>query len=44
MNVPDELHKRLKHYCVEVETDMTTLVLRLIEDFLKKAEGKLKKQ
>jgi hypothetical protein len=44
MNIPDEFHKRLKHYCVEVDTDMTALVLKIIEEYLKKAEGKTKKQ
>ena len=43
MNIPEDLHKRLKRYCVETEKDMTDVVLRLIEEFLTKAEGKLKK-
>jgi hypothetical protein len=43
MNIPDELHKRLKRYCVDAETQMTEVVLKLIEDFLEKTEKKLKK-
>ena len=43
MNIPDDLHKRLKRYCVEADTQMTDVVLKLIEDFLEKAERKLKK-
>ncbi len=43
MNIPEDLHKRLKRYCVEVDKQMTEVVLELVEDFLKKAEGKMKK-
>jgi hypothetical protein len=43
MNIPDDLHKRLKRYCVETDKQMTEIVLKLIEDFLTKAEPKLKK-
>ena len=44
MNIPDDLHKRLKRYCVEADKQMTEVVLKLIDEFLTKAEGKLKKQ
>ena len=43
MNIPEDLHKRLKRYCVEAEKDMTDVVLKLIEEFLTKAEGKQKR-
>lgn len=43
MNIPDELHRRLKMYAVEHNTLMTDVVLKLIEEFLSKAEKKLKK-
>lgn len=43
MNIPEDLHKRLKRHCFETEQQMTDIVLKLIEDFLKKAEGKIKK-
>jgi len=43
MNIPDDLHKRLKRYCVETEKQMTDIVLKLIEEFLTKAEIKVKK-
>ncbi len=43
VNIPNDLHKRLKRYCVETEQEMTEVVLRLIEEFLEKAEIKMKK-
>jgi hypothetical protein len=43
MNIPNDLHKRLRRYAVEEDLKMTEIVLRLIEDFLSKAEPKLKK-
>lgn len=43
MNIPEDLHKRLRRYCVEVDKDMTEIVLSLVEEFLTKAEKKLKK-
>ena len=43
MNIPENLHKRLKRYCVETDKDMTDVVLKLIEEFLMRAEGKQKK-
>jgi hypothetical protein len=43
MNIPDDLHKRLRRYCVEADKDMTEVVLKLVEEFLTKAEAKMKK-
>ncbi len=43
MNIPDELHKRLKMYAVEHNTLMTDIVLKLIEEFLSKEEKKAKR-
>ncbi len=43
MNIPNDLHKRLRRYAVEVDKEMTEIVLKLIEDFLAKTEPKLKK-
>ncbi len=43
MNIPDELHKRLKLYCVHTDQEITEVVLRLVEEFLAKEEKKLKK-
>lgn len=43
MNLPEELHKRLKHYCVDHDTEMGEVIRRLIEEFLAKAEKKPKK-
>jgi hypothetical protein len=43
MNIPEDLRKRLKRYCVEADKQMTEVVLKLIEEFLAKAEGRMKK-
>jgi hypothetical protein len=45
LNIPlfEDLHKRLKRYCLETDQDMTELVRKLLEEFLEKAEKKLKK-
>ena len=43
MNLPEELHKRLKHWCVDHDTEMGEQIRRLIEDFLAKEEKKSKK-
>ena len=43
MNLPEELHKRLKHHCVDHDTEMGEVIRRLIEEFLVKEEKKLKK-
>ncbi len=43
MNIPDEIHKRLKLYAVEHNTLMTDVVLKLVEDLLNREEKKAKK-
>jgi len=43
INIPKELLKRLKRYAVDHDTDMTTIALQLITDFLDKAEKKKKR-
>lgn len=43
MNVPDELHKKMKLYCVEHNTQMTEIILRLVEEFLAKKDKRQKK-
>ena len=40
VNIPDDVHKKLKLHCVEQELDMTEIVLKLIEEYLEKAEKK----
>lgn len=42
MNIPEELHKRLKHWCVDHDTEMGKVIRRLIEEFLAKEEKKKK--
>ncbi len=42
MNLPEELHKRMKHWCVDHDMQMGELIRRLIEEFLKE-EKKPKK-
>ncbi|MGD0309094.1 MAG: plasmid partition protein ParG [Acidobacteriota bacterium] len=42
MNIPENLHKKLKRYCVDVDKDMTDVVLKLVEEFLTKEEKKRK--
>jgi len=36
MNIPDELHRELKLYCVGRDLEITELVLKLIKTFLEK--------
>lgn len=36
MNMPEELHKRFKLACLSNEVDMTSIVIELVEDWLKK--------
>ena len=43
MNLPEELHKQLKHYCVDHDTEMGEVIRRLIKEFLAKEEKKQKK-
>jgi metal-responsive CopG/Arc/MetJ family transcriptional regulator len=40
VSLPEEIHKELKHYCVDQETQMAEVVRRLIEEFLRKAKTK----
>jgi hypothetical protein len=42
IRIPDELHKAFKLKCVSEDTDMVTVVNKLIEDYVK--EKKPKKQ
>ncbi len=41
--IEDELHRRLKVLCSSKETDMSEVVRKLIDDYVEKAEKKLKK-
>jgi hypothetical protein len=43
MNFPEDLHKRLKHWCVDNNAEMAEVVRRLVEEFLAKEEKKTKK-
>jgi ParG len=43
VNIPDDLHKKLKLHCVEQEFEMTKIVLKLIEEYLEKVEKKKSK-
>ena len=43
MNLPEGLHKRLKHYCVDHDTEMGEVIRRLVQDFLEKEEKKSKR-
>ena len=40
MNLSEEIHKELKHYCVDHDTDMAEVIRRLIEEFLRKLRQK----
>jgi hypothetical protein len=40
LSLPEETHKQLKHYCVDHETQMSAVIRRLVEQFLKKAKTK----
>jgi hypothetical protein len=44
VNVPDELHKRLKIRCAEEGLEITEVVLRLLEEHLAKGDKKKSKQ
>jgi hypothetical protein len=39
MNLPEDLHKQLKHWCVDNNSEMGEVIRRLIEYFLSE-EGK----
>jgi plasmid stability protein len=43
MNIPDEIHKKLKMYAAEHGMLMTDVVLKLLEDLFAKEDKKLKK-
>jgi hypothetical protein len=43
VSLPEETHKRLKHYCVDHETQMADVIRRLVQEFLDKAEKKTKR-
>jgi hypothetical protein len=42
MNLPEELHKQLKHWCVDNNTEMGEVIRRLIEYFLSEESKKAK--
>jgi hypothetical protein len=44
MNLPEDLHRRLKHYCVDHDTQMGAVVRRLIEIFLEEQKKKPKRK
>ena len=44
VSLHEETHKRLKHYCVDHETQMSEVIRWLVEEFLAKAEKKSKKR
>lgn len=46
LNVPtsDDLHKRLKHYAVEVGKSLSDVVRTALCEFIEKEEKKLKKR
>ncbi len=43
VNLSEELHRRFKIVCVTEGKDMSEVVRKLIEDYVEKAEKKLKK-
>jgi plasmid stability protein len=43
MNIPDELHQRLKVICAIQGKTMTEVAQKLLEEFVEKAEKKSKK-
>lgn len=42
IRIPDELHKAFKLKCVSEETDMVTVVNKMIEDYVKERKPKKK--
>jgi len=40
MNFPEDLHKRLKVWCVQNDTEMGEVVRKLVAEFLAKKEKK----
>ena len=43
VSLHEETHKRLKHYCVDHEKQMSEVIRFLVEDFLGKEEKKQRK-
>lgn len=43
LNIPDELHKRFKSVCALEGKDMTATVVRIVLEYVEKAEKRLKK-
>jgi metal-responsive CopG/Arc/MetJ family transcriptional regulator len=43
LNIPDELHKRFKAICALEGKEMTEVVVRIVQEYVEKAEKKLKK-
>jgi predicted DNA-binding protein len=43
MKLPDELHKRFKIACAHEGKEMSEVVRKCVENFVEKAEKKLKK-
>jgi hypothetical protein len=43
VNIPEDLHKKLKLHSVEQELEMTKIVLKLIEEYLEKVDKKKSK-
>jgi hypothetical protein len=43
LNIPDKLHKRFKAVCALEGIDMTTVIVKIVEEYVEKAEKKLKK-
>jgi hypothetical protein len=43
MNIPKDLHKELKLWCVQNEKEMAEVICKLIVEFLEKEKKKLKK-
>lgn len=42
--LPEDLHKKLRIYCAEHDTNMAEAIRRLLEDFLGKEERKKSKK
>ena len=43
MNFPEDLHKQLKHWCVDHDIEMGEVIRRLVREFLAKKAKKKKK-
>jgi hypothetical protein len=41
--LPEDLHKRLKLHCVQIDTKMTELLRKVVEEYLDKAEKRKSK-